>query len=172
MASTSFSTRRSKRVTWSRRAPTHTRSFPGGRRASSSALPAAQIPAATSSRSMKMEPPRCVQRSRGARDDALTEVVPGHPQPSLTVSSHLQRGRACSGVPEHWPRQVTRCPFHPCSDARRAPPPTPGVTETGLRWLSPPRSGGVRTLGQREVGASRLDLTVRPRWDIRDAMGP
>ena len=67
MASTPSSTRRSRRVTWSRPVQTHTRSFGGDRRASSGS-PAAQIPDATSSRSTKMERPRCVRRSHDAAE--------------------------------------------------------------------------------------------------------
>src|SRR5205823_7846887 len=85
-ASTRSSTRRSKRVTRSRPAPTPTRSSRDARR-DSNASRAAQTLDATWSKSTKMESRRCVRQSRDA-NEAIPEPPKGdgHPGPRLRVS--------------------------------------------------------------------------------------
>src|SRR3954451_22500198 len=96
MASTRFSTRRSKRVTRSRPGPKPTRSFPGDRKASN-ASEAAQTLDALWSRSTKMESPRCVRRSRDGHDAKYEPAEgDGHPGPRLTVSP-VPTGRSGHG---------------------------------------------------------------------------
>jgi hypothetical protein len=89
-ASTRSSTRRSKRVTRSRPAPTPTRSSRDDRKASNASR-AVQTPDATWSRSTKTETPRCGRPSRDAHE-AIRELPEAdrHPRPRLrALRQHL-----------------------------------------------------------------------------------